>query len=139
MSRDDDSGSPSDGDRLRVGWNSGDSVEADGTGADRQIDQPLEVDVRTMSGMTIPVSFLGLMHDKTEQDHGVLAVARDMREHRSLINSLVAARTRFQELLEFAPDAVVLANQDGQTVLVNSQTENLFGYKRDELLGQNAK
>lgn len=100
----------------------------------------LEVDVRTMSGMTIPVSFsLGLMHDKQNKITGVLAVARDMREHRSLINSLVAARTRFQELLEFAPDAVVLANQDGQIVLVNSQTENLFGYKRDELLGQNAE
>ncbi len=32
-------GAPFDG-RLRVGWNSGDSVEADGNGADRQIDQP---------------------------------------------------------------------------------------------------
>ncbi len=97
----------------------------------------LEVDVYTMTGMTIPVSFsLGLMHDKQNKITGLLAVARDMREHRSLINSLVAARTRFQELLEFAPDAVVLANQDGRIVLVNSQTEDLFGYKRDELLGQ---
>ena len=97
----------------------------------------LEVDICTLSGMTIPVSFsLGLMHDKQNKITGLLAVARDMREHRSLINSLVAARTRFQELLEFAPDAVVLANQEGQIVLVNSQTEDLFGYKRDELLGQ---
>ncbi len=98
----------------------------------------LEVDIDTMSGAAIPVSFsLGLMHDKQNKITGVLAVARDMREHRSLINSLVAARTRFQELLEFAPDAVVLANQDGQVVLVNSQTERLFGYRREELLGQN--
>jgi PAS domain S-box-containing protein len=100
----------------------------------------LEIDVYTMGGMAIPVSFsLGLMHDKQNKITGVLAVARDMREHSSLINSLVAARTRFQELLEFAPDAIILANQEGRIVLVNSQTEKLFGYRRDELLGQSAE
>ena len=100
----------------------------------------LEVDVRTMDGATIPVSFsLGLMHDKQNKITGVLAVARDMREHRSLINSLVAARTRFQELLEFAPDAITLANQEGRIVLVNSQTEKLFGYRREDLLGQSVE
>ncbi len=97
----------------------------------------LDADIRTLGGGLIPVSFsLGLMHDKQNKITGVLAVARDMREQRSLINSLVGARTRFQELLEFAPDAVVLANQDGEIVLVNTQTEKLFGYKRDELLGR---
>jgi PAS domain S-box-containing protein len=100
----------------------------------------LEVDIRTMSGAILPVSFsFGLMHDKQNKITGVLAVARDMREHRNLINSLVAARTRFQELLEFAPDAIVLANHEGRIVLVNSQTEKLFGYKRDELLGQSVE
>ncbi|HKQ76677.1 MAG TPA: PAS domain S-box protein [Blastocatellia bacterium] len=100
----------------------------------------LEIDVYTIGGAAIPVSFsLGLMHDKQNKITGVLAVARDMREHSSLINSLVAARTRFQELLEFAPDAIILANQEGRIVLVNSQTEKLFGYRRDELLGQSAE
>ncbi|MFN7827888.1 MAG: PAS domain S-box protein [Acidobacteriota bacterium] len=97
----------------------------------------LEIDLLTTSGLVIPVSFsLGLMHDKQNKVTGVLAVARDMRVQRSLINSLVAARTRFQELLEFAPDAIVLGNQEGEIVLVNTQTEKLFGYQRDELLGQ---
>ncbi len=100
----------------------------------------LDADLHTLGGGTIPVSFsLGLMHDKQNKITGVLAVARDMREQRSLINSLVAARTRFQELLEFAPDAIVLANQDGEIVLVNTQTERLFGYKRDELLGRSVE
>lgn len=97
----------------------------------------LEIDLPTASGLEIPVSFsLGLMHDKQNKVTGVLAVARDMRVQRSLINSLVAARTRFQELVEFAPDAIVLADQAGRIVLVNTQTEKLFGYQRDELLGQ---
>ncbi len=100
----------------------------------------LDIDVRPPEGQVIPVSFsLTLMHDKQDKITGVLAVARDMREQRRLIDSLVSARTRFQELLEFAPDAIVLANQEGNIVLVNSQTEKLFGYSRESLLGQNVE
>jgi PAS domain S-box-containing protein len=97
----------------------------------------LEIEVRTMDGEAIPVSFsLGLMHDKQNKITGVLGVARDMREHRGLVNNLVTSRTRFQDLMEFAPDAIIVANQEGRIALVNTQTEKLFGYRRDELLGQ---
>ena len=44
------------------------------------------------------------------------------------------AETRFRELLESAPDAVVLVDERGQIMLVNRRTEELFGYKSDELI-----
>lgn len=44
--------------------------------------------------------------------------------------------TRFRALLEAAPDAVVVAGPDGCITLVNSEVETLFGYGRDELIGQ---
>lgn len=42
----------------------------------------------------------------------------------------------FRGLLEAAPDAVVIIGATGTIQIVNQQTEHLFGYPRDELLGQ---
>ena len=39
-------------------------------------------------------------------------------------------------LLEAAPGAMVCIAADGRVVLVNAQAERLFGYERDELIGQ---
>jgi len=49
---------------------------------------------------------------------------------------LEQASHRFQALLESAPDGIIIANEKGEIVLVNSQTEVLFGYRREELLGR---
>jgi len=50
-----------------------------------------------------------------------------------------ASEARFRNLVESAPDAIIIVNGKGQIVLVNAQTEKWFGYSRDELLNQSVE
>jgi len=49
------------------------------------------------------------------------------------------AEQKFRSLLEAAPDAMVMCRPDGEIVMVNSQTELLFGTVRNELVGNNIR
>lgn len=59
----------------------------------------------------------------------VCAAIRDITDRKAI-------EERSRRLLDSAPDAMVIAGEDGRIVIVNTQTEKLFGYMREELLGQ---
>jgi two-component system cell cycle sensor histidine kinase/response regulator CckA len=48
-------------------------------------------------------------------------------------------KVHYRALLQAAPDAIVVVNEIGNIVFVNQQGEKLFGYRRDELIGQSAE
>ncbi|MBX9831436.1 MAG: PAS domain S-box protein, partial [Burkholderiaceae bacterium] len=66
---------------------------------------------------------------QTEEGTMVMSAIRDITDRKK-------ADQKFKDLLEAAPDAMVIVNREGRIVLVNSQAVKLFGWSRDELLGQ---
>src|SRR5919106_4033538 len=66
-----------------------------------------------------------------EAEEGLLVLA-------SIIDITERKRTeeRFRRVIESAPSAIVLVNRDGKITLINAQTEKLFGYSREALIGQ---
>ncbi len=85
---------------------------------------------RRRDGATLLVSSRwSLRTDALGNPVSFLEINRDITEKRN-------EAEKFRKLLEAAPDAMVIAGADERIELVNAQTENLFGYSREELLGQ---
>jgi PAS domain S-box-containing protein len=92
--------------------------------------QAYEAPRRRKDGTTATVSIvLSPITDDTGAITGMSSIVRDLTERQR-------ADAKFTALLEAAPDAMVCVADDGRIALVNAQAERLFGYRRQELIGQ---
>jgi PAS domain S-box-containing protein len=79
-------------------------------------------------GTEFPVE-IGLNPIRTDRGMLVLSAIVDITERQR-------AEKRFRLAIESAPSGMVMVDRRGSIVLVNSQAEKLFGYDREELIGQ---
>ena len=65
-----------------------------------------------------------------------MEIARDVTEYRKLIRSLHASENRLRAILDTATDAVLSIDEDHKIILYNNAAQRIFGYTREEVLGE---
>lgn len=83
---------------------------------------------RHKDGSLVPVE-IGLNPLQTGKGQFVLASIIDITERKR-------TEEQFRLMVEAAPNAMIMVGRDGGITLVNSQAEQMFGYQREELIGQ---
>lgn len=104
---------------LRQGYFNNPSIRSMGVGRD--------LFGVTRDGREVPIE-IGLNPIETAAGSFVLASIIDITERRR-------ADERFRLVVEAAPNAMLMVNNEGAITLVNRQTERMFGYSREELIG----
>lgn len=96
-----------------------------------------------------PLELPALRKDQTEFDAGIsispttlkgkyffIGFVSDITQRKKAEMQIKESEGKFRALLDSAPDSMVIVGRDGKILMVNIQTEKLFGWTKDEMLGK---
>jgi len=89
-------------------------------------------------GSEFPVE-IGLNPIETAEGSMVLAAIVDITERKQKEDELRRSQERFQRVVEWVPNAILMVNRRGQIEMINLQAERIFGYSRAELLDNRSR
>lgn len=82
-----------------------------------------------------------ILKDRLTRLPGAINAALEKRksekEKLEAVRKLMQSEEKYRNLLESAPDAMVIVNRSGFIQLINAQTEKMFGYAGQEIIGRN--
>ncbi len=94
----------------------------------------------TKSGDVLPVLLtLSLLTDPAGRPTGIASISQDISERKRAEAALREREEQLRAVLNTAADSIITIDKRGIIQSVNPATEQMFGYKQDELLGQNVK
>ena len=96
---------------------------------DFRIMRPADKSIQWIRGNSIP---------QKREDGSILwnGAMFDITEVKKAEEVIRKSEKKFRDLLEATPDAMVIVNEKGQILMTNQQTENIFGYTKNELYNQ---
>jgi diguanylate cyclase (GGDEF)-like protein/PAS domain S-box-containing protein len=77
-----------------------------------------------------------LRKDEQSKPYAVVTTLVDITENRNAAQSLQESENRFGEMVESAPIAIIVSNEQGEIRQANTLVERLLGYEHDELIGK---
>jgi PAS domain S-box-containing protein len=88
-------------------------------------------------GSTISAELSGRPVQLGREAGSILVIVRDVSERRQAEEAVLRSEEKFRTIFETARDLLVYLDNEGVIIDMNSRSEILLGYKRDEVIGTN--
>lgn len=96
-----------------------------------------EYNIVTKDGSRIPVGMsVSIMKDADGKPIGFVGISRDITERKKAEQALRESEEKFRNIFEGVNDEILYVDKYGKIVDVNKRVEDIFGYKRDEVIGK---
>jgi PAS domain S-box-containing protein len=76
------------------------------------------------------------VRDRNGELLGYSKVTRDFTDRKVAEEAMRRSEAQFRALFEFSPDAIIASDREGRVTEINARVASMFGYQREELVGQ---